>query len=102
MRPIEIGTPNDGRLAVCRIAACGGIFGAVITLVGLLAFAFVLIDGAPIGHLTLTVNLAIGSSGIAMMWLANRLGARRPQVQPTPGRVGLRLVSEETPRRSAA
>src|SRR5579863_9198084 len=85
--------PPQSSLARCRIAACGGICGAVIVPGAMLALYYFLQVEQPVDKLSVVITVAIAALGVALMLLAGRV-AGRPQSRSGALAVRLPLAAE--------
>jgi ABC-type uncharacterized transport system permease subunit len=69
--------PSHGNLARCRIAAWGGICGAVIVPAALLALYYLLQVEQPIDEISVVMTVVLAAIGVALMLLAGRVAERR-------------------------
>jgi len=104
-KPNQSGTtaqPVQSDLARCRIAAWGGVCGAVMVPGALLALYYLLQADEPVGEVPVVVALVGMVTGIVLMLVAMRVAGRGAAGGPSSDRRRLRLVSAKPPRQSAA
>jgi hypothetical protein len=75
-------------LARCRIAACGGICGAVIVPAAMLALYYFLQVQDVVDHVSIVITIAVAAIGAALMLLAGRFAG---EAEPRFGSPAIRL-----------
>jgi hypothetical protein len=94
-------TAKQSGMMPSRLAALGGVCGAVMVPGALLALSYLLLAGGPVDRLPLVLALSAVAAGAGLMILARRFagGARVSAAQTSPVRLVAEAGSVERRRR---
>jgi hypothetical protein len=99
-------TAKQSGMMPSRLAALGGVCGAVMVPGALLALSYLLLAGGPVARLPLILALSAVAAGVGLMIVARRFagGARMAAAQTSPVRLvaGAGSVELRQRRQSAA